>query len=74
MLTIHFSINRKPNEAIYQKRQRETMSSDIQIKPGKEVIVAQSCPTLHDPTNYQAPLSMGFSMEWIAIPVSRGSS
>jgi len=39
MLTIQFSINRKPNEAIYQKRKRETMSSDTQIKPEKEVIV-----------------------------------
>ena len=39
MLTIYFSINRKPNEAIYQNRKRETMSSDIQIKPGKAVIV-----------------------------------
>ena len=44
-----------------------------------EIEVAQSSPTLCDPTvAYQAPLSMGFSMqkywEWVAISVSRAFS
>ena len=35
----------------------------------------QSCQTLCDPMNCQAPLSMGFPrLEWVAIPFFRGSS
>ena len=38
----------------------------------------QSCPTLCDPVDCQAPLSMGILqariLEWVAMPFSRGSS
>ena len=41
-------------------------------------LVAQSCPTICDPTALQAPLSMGILqariLKWIAVPSPRGSS
>ena len=41
-------------------------------------LVAQLCPTLCNPMDYQAPLSMGILqtriLEWVAMPSSRGFS
>ena len=44
-----------------------------------KMLVAQSCPTLHDPMDYSLPGSpvLGISqagiLEWVAISFSRGS-
>ena len=44
------------------------------------VLVTQSCPTLCDPMDYSPPGSSVYEifqariLEWIAIPLSRGSS
>ena len=46
----------------------------------KEVLVAQSCPTLCDPVNCSPPRSSVHGilqariLEWVAMPSSRGSS
>ena len=43
------------------------------MKVKSECVVAQLCPTLHDPTTaaYQAPLPMGFSRQeyWSGLPL-----
>jgi len=50
-----------------------TMSS--QVKEIKEVKVAQSCPTICDPMDYTVRgIFQARTLEWVAMPSSRGSS
>ena len=43
---------------------------DSSVNSKKESEIAQSCPTLCDPVDYQAPPSMGFSRQeyWSGLP------
>ena len=44
------------------------------IQKKVKVLVAQSCPTLCDPTDYSTPASSSTTPEWVATPYFGGSS
>ena len=52
-----------------------TLTTTITYKWVVKVRVAQSCPTLCDPTDHTVyGILRARILEWVAIPVSRGSS
>ena len=64
------------NQAAQKRRPWESASSRGRVEGwGLEVKVAQSCPTLGDPTDYTVHgILQARILEWVAVPFSRGSS
>ena len=59
----------------WRQQRRAQRETDVGMKAGIEVKVAQSCPTLWDPMDYTVHgILQARILEWVAVPFSRGSS